>query len=132
MSIFYSGREKFCQSEQYSYNEVMMMDNIRWTAYDKQGHLIYLTQERWEHIIDPINHPEMNDFEQHLQLTIRTGKRQQDSLNPKKYRYSQVFNDLAPDNTHVVAIVLFGHVLGLDNRPRPNNYVVTAYQKEIG
>ena len=40
-------------------------------------------------------------------------------------------DDLAEDNTHVVVIVLFRFTEGVDGRPMPNNYIVTAYQKEL-
>ncbi len=103
----------------------------RWTVRDRDGNPIYLTEERWEHIIDPINHPEMIDYEVHLQDVIQSGGRKQDSLNPQKYRYSHAFDDLAEDNTHIVAIVLFRFSEGEDGKPVPNNYIVTAYQKAI-
>jgi hypothetical protein len=47
----------------------------RWTVRDRYQNDIYLTQERWEHIIDPINHPEMSAYEEQLQDTIRSGQR---------------------------------------------------------
>jgi hypothetical protein len=109
-----------------------MTDGKRWTVHDSYGHAIYLTQERWEHIIDPINHPEMVSCEEQMQMTVKSGSRQQDPLNPRKYRYSKAFNDLAMDNTHIVAIVVFGYSTGENNEPVPNNYLATAYQKEIG
>lgn len=91
-----------------------------------------MTQERWSHIIDAFNHPEMVDCEEQLKETIHTGNRKQDSLNPQKYRYSKAFDDLAEDNTHLVAIVLFGLAESPMELPVSNNYIVTAYQKEIG
>ncbi len=102
----------------------------RWAVKDQYGNIIYLTDERWGHIIDPWNHPEMRDFEAHLRDTIRLGQRKQEPLNFHKYRYSKPFDDLVGDNTHIVAIVLFkfrevnGHEIA-------NNYILTAYQKEI-
>ncbi len=60
-----------------------MTDPIRWTVQDRYGNSVYLTQERWEHIIESINHPEMADYEEELQETVRTGTRKQDTLNPK-------------------------------------------------
>ena len=108
-----------------------MQTSIRWEVSDKNGNKIYLTQERWEHITEDINHPEMADYEEELKETIRIGKRTQDTLNPQKYRYSMTFDNLAGYNTHIVALVLFrfreqsGEVLS-------NNFIVTAYQKEIG
>jgi hypothetical protein len=108
------------------------MAGKRWVVHDRYGNKIYLTDERWEHITDPMNHPEMSDYEEHLKETIRSGRRKQDPLNPQKYRYVKAFDDLAEDNTHVVAIVLFRFSEGLGGEPVPNNYIVTAYQKEIG
>jgi hypothetical protein len=109
-----------------------MVGGRRWTTHDRYGNAIYLTQERWEHIIEPINHPEMADFEEQLKDTIQTGARRQDPLNPHKYRYFKPFDDLAEDNTHIVVIVLFGFSEDGVGRPIPNNYITTAYQKEIG
>lgn len=109
-----------------------MMAGRRWTVRDRYGNDIYLTHERWEHIIEPINHPDMSAYEEHLQETIKSGRRRQDSLNPRKYRYSKEFDDLAGDNTHVIAIVVFKFSEGPDGEPVPNNFIITAYQKEIG
>lgn len=106
--------------------------SIRWTVNDHYGNEIYLTRERWEHIVDPINHPEMSDFEGHLKETIRSGIRKQDTLNPQKYRYVKPFENLAEGNTHIVAIVLFRFREDEAGEPASNNYIVTAYQKEIG
>lgn len=104
----------------------------RWTVTDRYGNAIYLSQERWEHIVQSLNHPEMLAYESHLQETIQSGQRKQDSFNPHKYRYVKEFADLAEDNTHIVAIVLFRFSEGEEGKPVPNNYIVTAYQKEIG
>ncbi len=109
-----------------------MITDRRWTVRDRLDNEIYLTHERWAHIIEPFNHPEMIFCEEHLGETIREGKRRQDPLNPRKYRYSKAFDDLAEDNTHIVAIVLFRYSESETGVPRPNNYLVTAYQKEIG
>jgi hypothetical protein len=109
-----------------------MTGDRRWTVRDRSENEVYLTQERWEHIIDPLNHPEMEKYEEHLQKTISTGKRRQDPLAPQKFRYSMAFEGLAEDNTYIVAIVLFGFSRDAAGNPIPNNYLVTAYQKEIG
>ena len=67
-----------------------------------------------------------------MKETIRQGLRKQDPLNPRKYRYTKVFDDLAGDNTRVIAIVLFRFSEGEAGELVRNNYIVTAYQKEIG
>jgi hypothetical protein len=108
-----------------------MTSSKRWTVGDRYGNEIYLTQERWEHIIDPVNHPEMVGYEEHLQRAIVTGRRRQDPLTPQKYRYAMAFDDLIEDNTHIMAIVVFSFSRDTDGNPIPNNYIVTAYQKEV-
>ena len=98
---------------------------------DRGGREVYLTNERWEHIIDPYDHPEMAAYEEQLKETIQSGTRQQDPLNPLKYRYARAFAGLAEDNTHIVAIVIFRFIEDETGRLVPNNYVITAYQKAI-
>ena len=110
----------------------MMASGRRWTVRDHYNNEVYLTYERWEHITDSINHPEMAAYEEHVQDTIRSGQRRQDALQPQKYRYVKAFDDLAAENTHLVAIVLCRFSAGEDGKPIPNNYIVTAYQQEIG
>jgi hypothetical protein len=104
----------------------------RWVTRDRYGNDIYLTHERWKHITEPANHPEMSAYEEHLKETIQSGRRKQDTLNPQKCRYVKPFDDLAEDNTHIIAIVLFRFREDSRGEPIPNNYIVTAYQKEIG
>ena len=107
-----------------------MLGAKRWSVHDRYGHHIYFTDERWQHIIAPGNHPEMADYEELLQETIAAGSCKQDSLNARKYRYSKAFGGLVGDNTHLVAIVAFGLSEDRDGRPTANSYVVTAYLKE--
>jgi len=109
-----------------------MTAGVRWVVRDRYGNEIYLADERWEHITEPMNHPEMSAYEAQLKETIQSGKRRQNPLNPQKYRYVKAFEDLAEDNTHIIAIVLFRYREGPDGEPVPNNYIVTAYQIEIG
>jgi hypothetical protein len=91
--------------------------------------VIYLTQERWEHIIDPANHPEMADYEDHRKETIRLGRRRQEPLNPRKYRYARSFDDLPGESNHVVAIVLFTFDVDEQGRAMAENFVATAFFK---
>jgi pyruvate formate-lyase activating enzyme-like uncharacterized protein len=103
----------------------------RWTVQDRYGNTIYMTQERWEHIIDATNHPEMADCEAHLKQAIQRGRRRQEPLNPRKYRYSCPFDDLPEDFNHVVAIVLFGFDMDEQRRVVANNFVATAFLKHM-
>lgn len=109
-----------------------MTAGTRWVVRDREGNEIYLTEERWEHITHPTNHPDMLTYEEELKIAIQQGRRQQDELNPQKYRYSKAFEHLDEDNTHIIAMVLFRFREGQRRRPVSNNYVVTAFAKEIG
>lgn len=99
----------------------------RWTVRDRRGHPIYLSEERWQHIVEPERHPEMLEYEEELQLTLRTGTRTQDSLDPAKFYYLKAFGDLPDANSHIVAVVKFGFVVA-EGKSVPNNFIVTAYQ----
>jgi len=103
----------------------------RWIVQDRDGHPIYLTQERWEHITNAPNHPEMVAYEAHLQTTVKHGRRRQDLLNPRKYRYVHFFDDLPDESNHVVVIVLFGFDIDEHGKTMPNNFVATAFFKHI-
>ncbi len=37
-----------------------------WTQRDRFGNDIYLTYERWSHIIAPDNHPQVESYDEHL------------------------------------------------------------------
>ena len=109
-----------------------MTDGIRWTVHDRSGNPVYLTEERWHHITQPHNHPDMLHFEAELMQTIQLSRPKQDAVNPQKYSYVRAFDNLGDDNTHIVVVVLFRFRERSGRRPEPNNYIVTAYQKEIG
>ena len=104
-----------------------MSESVRWIEQDRYGNRIYLTEERWEHITNAMNHPEMSDYEDELRETIRLGSRKQETLNPQKFRYSPAFDDLTANNTHIIAVVLFRFYEDLS----ANNFIVTAYQKKV-
>ncbi|MDQ3250410.1 MAG: hypothetical protein M3Q45_14535 [Chloroflexota bacterium] len=110
----------------------MAKSGRRWLVYDRDDNPVYLTEERWQHIVDPNNHIEMVDYEEHLKATIAKGRRQQEPLNPRKYRYVHSFADLPEGINHIVAIVLFGFDMAKDGCMNPNNYVTTAFLKHIG
>lgn len=106
------------------------MDGSRWIVKDRFGNEIYLTDERWQHIVE--GHSEMRDCEEVLKQAIRSGTRRQEPLAPAKFRYIREAAGLAEGNTHVVAIVLFRFEEREDGPVRRNNYVVTAFQKQVG
>ena len=109
----------------------MTNNGNRWTVRDQDGNLIYLTEERWQHITDDENHPEMSDYEEELKMTLRKGKPEQEPLNPRKYRYVHFFSSLNEGFNHLVAIVLFGFNINKKGNTESNNYVTTAFLKHM-
>ena len=59
----------------------------KWTIQDRYGNIIYFTEERWLHILE--SRPELEPYLDLFLETLRTGRRQQDSLIPNEYRYYQ-------------------------------------------
>ncbi|MCX6048996.1 MAG: hypothetical protein NT075_28175 [Chloroflexi bacterium] len=108
-----------------------MSRDRRWIVRDRDNNYIYLTEERWQHIVDPDNHLEMVDYEEHLKTAIQRGYRRQEPLNPRKYRYVYPFDDLPDGSNHVVAIVLFGFDVDEAGNTTQNNYITTAFFKHI-
>jgi len=98
-----------------------------WIQRDRFGHDIYLTRERWEHIIDPDNHAESEPFFDYLVSTIRHGRRRQDPYDPNSYQYHRAFPDLPDDNTHLVVCVRFHWHTEPDGAVREEKFVTTAY-----
>jgi hypothetical protein len=101
---------------------------VKESVTDRYGNEIYLTDERWRHIVN--EHSEMFNYKPHLLKTLRDGKRKLHRLELDVFVYTKRFTDLKPGMTHVVAIVKFSFnrkgAVGI-----PNNFVLTAYQKEF-
>ena len=93
---------------------------------DRYGHELYLTDERWEHIVN--RHPTMMGYRDHMLATIRTGRRRQDPLDASKFKYYAPFADLGPDYSHIVVVVKFSEREITEGGTRYNNFVLTAYQ----
>lgn len=93
--------------------------------YDKFGNSIYLTDERWNHIVE--FHEEMFNYKKHLLKTLKVGKRKQDPLDPSIYTYYHKFSDLEQGFNYIIVVVKFG----FKETYEPNNFVLTAYQKFI-
>lgn len=98
-----------------------MIDVVR----DARGHRIYLTDERWRHIID--THPDMKPYRELVLKTIRIGGRRQDPLDPAKFKYSRRYADLPPNFTHLVVVVKFEIRYRPRTKEKQNNFVLTAY-----
>lgn len=100
---------------------------IKWTIRDRWGNEIYLTEERWQHILE--SRPGMDPFLDEFLETIRTGRRKQDALLPNKFFYYKRFDALLPENNHLIAVVLFRLRSAADGTSRPNNFVVSGWMK---
>jgi len=92
---------------------------------DKWGNKIYLTDERWQHIIT--RHPDMAGQRQHLLLTIQAGQRREVAIGSNKYEYWKKFRHLHPGKTRIRVIVQF-ETKKSGTSLLPNHFVVTAYQ----
>jgi len=101
----------------------------KWTVQDRYDNTIYLTEERWQHILE--SRPELEPMLDKFLETIRTGRRKQDEIIPNEYRYYKQFNELLPENNHLIAIVIFRTQLDAMGHYVPNNFVVTGWAKYI-
>jgi len=101
----------------------------KWTVQDRYGNTIYFTEERWRHILE--SRPELEPYFDQFLETLRTGHRQQDPLIPNEYRYYKQFDELLPENNHLVVIVVFRMRPDESGKYVPNNFVVTGWAKDI-
>ncbi|QTA90626.1 Uncharacterized protein dnm_066870 [Desulfonema magnum] len=101
----------------------------KWTVQDRYGNMIYMTEERWNHILE--SRPELEPFLDEFLETIRTGRRRQDALIPNEYRYYKQFDELLPDNNHLVTVVIFKTRVDDAGNYVRNNFVVTGWAKSI-
>ena len=97
----------------------------KWTVHDRYGNSIHFTEERWLHILE--SRPELESYFDLFLETLRSGRRQQDSLIPNEYRYYRQFDELLPENSHLVVIVVFKTLLDDDGEYSANNFVVTGW-----
>ena len=88
----------------------------RWTVRDRAGREIYLTEERWQHIVS--RHRALTGHLDDVLKTIRLGRRRQDALQPFTYFYHRRCETL-PGYYNSITIVVLCH--------EDNRYVVTAW-----
>lgn len=101
----------------------------KWIVIDRYGNEIYLTHERWHHILEA--RPELEPFLDEFLDTIRTGHRKQDTLIQNEYRYFKQFETLLPENNHLIAVVIFKTQLDDAGYYVSNNFVTTGWAKYI-
>lgn len=93
-----------------------------WTVTDRYGNEIYLTWERWAHILE--FHPEMEPFIDDIRHTVQTARRRQDPRNPHKWFYVRWhLSGLEPWNNCTVVVVAL--------RPENERFIVTSYHDYI-
>lgn len=98
----------------------------RWTVTDRQGREIYLTQERWEHILS--KHPELSGRLEEVLVTIRMGRRKQSKLDPQTYCYYRRVTNLPELYDTIMIFVAFRYrTLPEQNVVVANNFVTTAW-----
>jgi len=101
----------------------------KWTIQDRYGNTIYLTEERWNHILE--SRPEMELLLEQFLDTVGTGRRRQEALLPNEYRYYKQSDELLPRNNYLIAKVVFKTQVDKMGNFVPNNFVVTGWQKYI-
>lgn len=94
-----------------------------WTVRDRYDDEVYLTWERWEHIIE--FHDDMQDYFDELRETVRLGRRRQHPLDPYKYAYIHSFDNLPEDLDILTVVVLVKPKTG-------ERFVLTAYMDSMG
>ncbi len=96
-----------------------------WKVKDRYGNEVYLTEERWQHIVE--FHAPLSDHLHDVLATIRGGRRRQVARQPQKYRYARRCEQLPGKFNGIVVIVLFRLRPSAEGEIVPNNYVVTAW-----
>ncbi len=55
-----------------------------WEVHDRYGHRIYMTAERWDHVLQ--QRPWLAEHIADVLETLRQGRRKQDPMDPTKYK----------------------------------------------
>jgi hypothetical protein len=87
-----------------------------WMVQDRTGRAIYLTEERWQHIVS--RHHALAGHLDDVLKTLQFGRRRQDAVQPFKYFYRRRCKTL-PGHYNSITVVILSRG---DNR-----YVVTAW-----
>lgn len=100
-------------------------ESQHWEVHDRYGNTIYMTAEQWQHALE--SRPWLANYHDETLTTLRQGRRKQDILNPRKYKYYWPCDDLLPDFNHLVVVVLMGETVDTEGRVVPNNYVTNVW-----
>lgn len=97
----------------------------KWFVRDRDGREIYLTEERWEHIVE--RHLELRNHLEDVLNAVRWGRRRQQPQDPTAYVYRWPCDTLRPPFNGVLVSVIF-HFEAQDNGGMiANNFIVTAW-----
>ena len=97
----------------------------KWFVRDRDGREIYLTEERWEHIVS--KHGELRDHLDDVLDTVRRGRRRQQPQDPQAFVYRHPCNTLRPPFKGILVVVAFHFEQTADDGMIPNNFMVTAW-----
>ena len=84
-----------------------------------------MTAERWQHAVE--SRPWLVDYHEQALATLRQGRRKQDPLSPRKYKYYWPCPELLPDFNHLVVIVLMEETTDAQGQIISNNYAVNVW-----
>lgn len=101
----------------------------RWVVYDQGNREIYMTEERWQHIVS--KHGELIEHFDEVLNTIRNGPRRQERRDPQRYRYRKVCYTLPDGNNHITVMVVFSFREVENGVVAENNFVTTAWGEDL-
>ena len=101
----------------------------RSTVQDRWGNEIYITDERWDHVL--ARHEELAGLFDEVVQTLRQGRRRQEALDPNRYRYYRPCALLPPEFNHVVVAVVFRQQESAEGVLQANNFVASAWGVDI-
>jgi hypothetical protein len=97
----------------------------KWVVCDHAGREIYLTEERWNHIVS--RHRELRDHLNDVLETVRRGHRQQQPHDSQTYVYRLPCESLCPPFNGIMVVVTFHFQQQAQDETSPNNFIVTAW-----
>jgi hypothetical protein len=101
----------------------------QWTVSDRNGREIYITEERWLHILS--KHYELIGHLDDVLDTLRRGRRRQERRDPQRYRYQRECLTLRDGNNYITVVVVFSFQEQPDGELAANNFVTTAWGERI-
>ena len=96
-----------------------------WTIRDREGREIYLTEERWNHIVS--RHSELRERRDEVLETVTRGQRRQQPHDPQTYVYRLRCNALPPPLNGILVVVTFRFQQNEQGEMTPNNFMITAW-----